>query len=281
MNIADAKSSGANRLAESGVPEPIREASLILAFALGKDAAFLYAHPEYELNDDESLRYSNAIERRSAREPFQYIVGIQEFYRLDFLVTPAVLIPRPETEMIVSRSIEFLAARSSPRFLDVGTGSGCIAISILKHVPGASAVAVDLSAEALNVAAKNSDTHGVNKRLELKVSDVYSKVGNEQFDLIVSNPPYIPAEDIEGLQPEVRDHEPLGALTDGGVGTAVIDRVINGAFERLTSGGLLLVEIGIGQDQTVLNAAKTGEWGLTAIEKDFQGIPRMLVFKRS
>lgn len=281
MNIADAKSSGANRLAESGVPEPIREASLILAFALGKDAAFLYAHPEYELNDDESLRYSNAIERRSAREPFQYIVGIQEFYRLDFLVTPAVLIPRPETEMIVSRSIEFLAARSSPRFLDVGTGSGCIAISILKHVPGASAVAVDLSAEALNVAAKNSDTHGVNKRLELKVSDVYSQVGNEQFDLIVSNPPYIPAEDIEGLQPEVRDHEPLGALTDGGVGTAVIDRVINGAFERLTSGGLLLVEIGIGQDQTVLNAAKTGEWGLTAIEKDFQGIPRMLVFKRS
>lgn len=281
MNIADAKSSGANRLAESGVPEPIREASLILAFALGKDAAFLYAHPEYELNDDESLRYSNAIERRSAREPFQYIVGIQEFYRLDFLVTPAVLIPRPETEMIVSRSIEFLAARSSPRFLDVGTGSGCIAISILKHVPGASAVAVDLSAEALNVAAKNSDTHGVNKRLELKVSDVYSKVGNEQFDLIVSNPPYIPAEDIEGLQPEVRDHEPLGALTDGGVGTAVIDRVINGAFERLTSGGLLLVEIGIGQDQTVLNAAKTLEWGLTAIEKDFQGIPRMLVFKRS
>jgi len=281
MNIADAKSSGANRLAESGVPEPIREASLILAFALGKDAAFLYAHPEYELNDDESLRYSNAIERRSAREPFQYIVGIQEFYRLDFLVTPAVLIPRPETEMIVSRSIEFLAARSSPRFLDVGTGSGCIAISILKHVPGASAVAVDLSAEALNVAAKNSDTHGVNKRLELKVSDVYSQVGNEQFDLIVSNPPYIPAEDIEGLQPEVRDHEPLGALTDGGVGTAVIDRVINGAFERLTSGGLLLVEIGIGQDQTVLNAAKTLEWGLTAIEKDFQGIPRMLVFKRS
>lgn len=281
MNIADAKSSGANRLAESGVPEPIREASLILAFALGKDAAFLYAHPEYELNDDESLRYSNAIERRSAREPLQYIVGIQEFYRLDFLVTPAVLIPRPETEMIVSRSIEFLAARSSPRFLDVGTGSGCIAISILKHVPGASAVAVDLSAEALNVAAKNSDTHGVNKRLELKVSDVYSQVGNEQFDLIVSNPPYIPAEDIEGLQPEVRDHEPLGALTDGGVGTAVIDRVINGAFERLTSGGLLLVEIGIGQDQTVLNAAKTLEWGLTAIEKDFQGIPRMLVFKRS
>lgn len=281
MNIADAKSSGANRLAESGVPEPIREASLILAFALGKDAAFLYAHPEYELNDDESLRYSNAIERRSAREPFQYIVGIQEFYRLDFLVTPAVLIPRPETEMIVSRSIEFLAARSSPRFLDVGTGSGCIAISILKHVPGASAVAVDISAEALKVAAKNADTHGVNEELELKVSDVYSQVGNEQFDLIVSNPPYIPAEDIEGLQPEVRDHEPLGALTDGGVGTAVIDRVINGAFERLTSGGLLLVEIGIGQDQTVLNAAKTLEWGLTAIEKDFQGIPRMLVFKRS
>lgn len=281
MNIADAKSTGANRLAESGVPEPVREASLILAFALGKDAAFLYAHPEYELNVDETIRYGNAIERRSAREPLQYIVGIQEFYRHDFLVTPAVLIPRPETEMIVSKSIEFLSGRSSPRFLDVGTGSGCIAISILKHVPGASAVAVDISAEALKVAAKNADTHGVNEELELKVSDVYSQVGNEQFDLIVSNPPYIPAEDIEGLQPEVRDHEPLGALTDGGVGTAVIDRVINGAFERLTSGGLLLVEIGIGQDQTVLNAAKTLEWGLTAIEKDFQGIPRMLVFKRS
>lgn len=281
MNIADAKSTGANRLAESGVPEPVREASLILAFALGKDAAFLYAHPEYELNVDETLRYGNAIERRSAREPLQYIVGFQEFYRLDFLVTPAVLIPRPETEMIVSKSIEFLSGRSSPRFLDVGTGSGCIAISILKHVPGASAVAVDISAEALKVAAKNADTHGVNEELELKVSDVYSQVGNEQFDLIVSNPPYIPAEDIEGLQPEVRDHEPLGALTDGGVGTAVIDRVIKGAFERLTSGGLLLVEIGIGQDQTVLKAAKTEEWASTGIERDFQGIPRTLVFKRS
>ncbi len=281
MNIADAKSTGANRLAESGVPEPVREASLILAFALGKDAAFLYAHPEYELNVDETIRYGNAIERRSAREPLQYIVGIQEFYRHDFLVTPAVLIPRPETEMIVSKSIEFLSGRSSPRFLDVGTGSGCIAISILKHVPGASAVAVDISAEALKVAAKNADTHGVNEELELKVSDVYSQVGNEQFDLIVSNPPYIPAEDIEGLQPEVRDHEPLGALTDGGVGTAVIDRVIKGAFERLTSGGLLLVEIGIGQDQTVLKAAKTEEWASTGIERDFQGIPRMLVFKRS
>lgn len=281
MNIADAKSTGANRLAESGVPEPVREASLILAFALGKDAAFLYAHPEYELNVDETIRYGNAIERRSAREPLQYIVGIQEFYRHDFLVTPAVLIPRPETEMIVSKSIEFLSGRSSPRFLDVGTGSGCIAISILKHVPGASAVAVDISAEALKVAAKNADTHGVNEELELKVSDVYSQVGNEQFDLIVSNPPYIPAEDIEGLQPEVRDHEPLGALTDGGVGTAVIDRVINGAFERLTSGGLLLVEIGIGQDQTVLKAAKTEEWASTGIERDFQGIPRTLVFKRS
>ncbi|MBL8123662.1 MAG: peptide chain release factor N(5)-glutamine methyltransferase [Pyrinomonadaceae bacterium] len=281
MNIADAKSTGANRLAESGVPEPVREASLILAFALGKDAAFLYAHPEYELNVDETIRYGNAIERRSAREPLQYIVGIQEFYRHDFLVTPAVLIPRPETEMIVSKSIEFLSGRSSPRFLDVGTGSGCIAISILKHVPGASAVAVDISAEALKVAAKNADTHGVNEELELKVSDVYSQVGNEQFDLIVSNPPYIPAEDIEGLQPEVRDHEPLGALTDGGVGTAVIDRVIKGAFERLTSGGLLLVEIGIGQDQTVLKAAKTEEWASTGIERDFQGIPRTLVFKRS
>ena len=248
---------------------------------MGKDAAFLYAHPEYELNVDETIRYGNAIERRSAREPLQYIVGIQEFYRHDFLVTPAVLIPRPETEMIVSKSIEFLSGRSSPRFLDVGTGSGCIAISILKHVPGASAVAVDISAEALKVAAKNADTHGVNEELELKVSDVYSQVGNEQFDLIVSNPPYIPAEDIEGLQPEVRDHEPLGALTDGGVGTAVIDRVIKGAFERLTSGGLLLVEIGIGQDQTVLKAAKTEEWASTGIERDFQGIPRMLVFKRS
>lgn len=281
MNIADAKSSGANRLAESGVPEPIREASLILAFALGKDAAFLYAHPEYELTVDDSFRYDAAIERRSAREPLQYIVGRQEFYGLDFLVTPDVLIPRPETEMIVSKSIEFLSGRSSPRFLDVGTGSGCIAISILKHVSGASAVAVDLSSEALSVAAKNANTHGVYERLELKESDVYSQVGNEQFDLIVSNPPYISAEDIEGLQPEVRDHEPLGALTDGGVGTAVIDRVINGAFERLTSGGLLLVEIGMGQDRAVAEAAKHVEWASIVIEKDFRGIPRMLVLKRS
>jgi len=280
MNLAEAIYIGSGNLSEADVPEPIRETKLLLAYSVGRDEVFLIAHPEYEMTSTEFAKFEDSILRRAAREPYQYIVGKQEFYGLDFIVTPAVLIPRPETEMLVERSIELIQEISSPRFFEIGAGSGCISISILANVPDASGVAVDISNEALKVASMNVDKHNVTDRLELKISDVFAGLNDESFDLIVSNPPYVRSEDIPDLQPEVRDYEPVRALTDGGSGLNIISRIISGASKRLVPGGTLLIEIGIGQDHEVLELVSGKEWRDGIVVKDFQGIPRMLQVRR-
>lgn len=280
MNLAEAIHMGSGKLSNAEVPEPIRETKLLLAYSVGRDEVFLIAHPEYEMTRAEFAKFEGAILRRAAREPYQYIVGKQEFYGLDFIVTPAVLIPRPETEMLVERSIELLTKIRSPRLLDIGTGSGCISISILAKVPDATGLAVDISNEALKVASLNADKHNVADRLELKMADVFAELNDESFDLIVSNPPYVKSEDIPGLQPEVREHEPAGALTDGGSGLSIISRIISGATTRLVPGGMLLIEIGIGQDQEVIKLVTGKEWKDGIVVRDFQSIPRMLQVRR-
>ena len=180
------------------IPDPRRDAATLTSLALGRDRTFLYSHPEYAPTADEIDRIEEFLRRRAGREPLQYIRGKQEFYGLDFEVTPDVLIPRPETEMLVERGIEYLAGLSEPRFVDIGTGTGCIPISILKHVPGARGVAVDISPAAIAVARCNAERNGVADRLILIESDLFSNVPSERFHLIVSNPPYVPAPDIAG-----------------------------------------------------------------------------------
>lgn len=276
MNIAEAIRTASGKLAGADVPEPVREAKLLIEFSTGRTGAFLVAHPEYELNQAEFARLDDAVDRRAGREPLQYIVGKQEFFGLGFKVTPAVLIPRPETEMVVHSAIEFLSGLDSPKFLDIGTGSGCISIAILKNVPDAAALAVDISEEAIAVASGNAAAHGVDGRLRLLRSDIYSEIGNEQFDLIVANPPYVPKKDLEGLQPEVRLHEPHSALTDGDDGLSIIKRIIDGAPQRLVPGGMMLIEIGYGQADPVLELVDRHSWRSAVLEDDFQRIPRML-----
>ena len=274
--IAELLNQGDRTLAEAGIPESRRESATLIAISLGRDRSFLYAHPEYEPDTGEIDRIEAFLRRRSEREPLQYIRGTQEFYGLDFEVTPDVLIPRPETEMLVEFGIERLTASGGTHFLDIGTGTGCIPVSILKHVPGALGVAVDISPAAISVAQRNAERNGVADRLEFVESNVFSNVPPRRFDLIVSNPPYVPERDLAGLQPEVRDHEPHSALTDGRDGLSIIAEIIERAPEFLRPGGGLLIEIGSGQAKTVAKMVSSDVWGGVAFDPDLQGIPRVV-----
>jgi len=276
MKISETLKNAAEVLQANGVAEPVREAKSLLSFALDKNQTFLIAHSEYELSFEEENLFQNVIKRRAGREPFQYIVGRQEFYELDFTVTSDVLIPRPETEMIVAAAIEFLENKPDPRFCEVGIGSGCIAVSILHSVKAASAIGLDISENALKVTKKNAETHRVSERLVLKISDVFENIRDEKFDLIVSNPPYIPGREIPELQSEVRDYEPLTALTDGGSGLSIIEKIIENAPQFLKSDGFLLMEIGINQAAQVRIMCNEKIWQTVEIVPDFQNIPRML-----
>ena len=275
-SIFEHLSNAAKILRSSGSEQPRREAASLLAFALEKDKTFLIAHPEYELSNVEERRFRRFLKRRACREPFQYITGKQEFYGLDFLVTPDVLIPRPETELIVETAIEILCGETRAQFCEVGVGSGCISVSILHEKKSASAIGFDISNKALKVAQKNAETHQVIERLELKVSDVFEALRGEKFDLIVSNPPYISSEDTKNLQAEVRDFEPLMALTDGIDGFAIIEKIVTGAPTFLKDGGFLLLEIGFGQASRVSQMFSPGIWTYIEILPDLQGIPRMM-----
>ncbi|MBK8813370.1 MAG: peptide chain release factor N(5)-glutamine methyltransferase [Acidobacteria bacterium] len=266
----------------AGIAEPRREASSLLVFALGRDRTFLIAHPEYAPTDSERRAFDNFLARRSAREPLQYITGRQEFYGLDFAVSPDVLIPRPETEAIVEHAIEFLREFENPRFCEVGVGSGCISVAILANLPDAFGLGLDVSGTALEAARLNAHRHDVGSRFETRLSDVFCALeANESFDAIVSNPPYVPAGDMQGLQPEVRDFEPLIALSDGADGLSIVKRIIDGAPRFLRSGGLLLIEIGVGQSAETASFVDCSIWSSAEFLSDLQGIPRTLkIFRK-
>ena len=275
-NVAEKLKEADEILKMSGVAESRREAGSLLAFALGKDKISLIAHPEYTLTNEENERFEEFLRRRASREPFQYIVGRQEFYGLDFAVTPDVLIPRSETESLVEAAIEVLREKENPTFCEVGIGSGCIAVSILRQIKSARAVGLDVSPKALEIARKNTATHGVLNRLELKISDIFAVLENERFDLIASNPPYISSEEIENLQAEIRDFEPLVALTDGGDGLSIVKKIVDGAPKFLSESSFLLMEIGFGQAKRASEMFSAKIWRAVVILPDLQGIPRTI-----
>lgn len=268
-------------LAAAGIEDSRREASSLLALALGRDRTFLIANPDLVLDETDESRFRALMGKRADRVPFQHLAGVQEFYGLDFRVTPAVLIPRPETEFAVEAALKLLGQTENPRFAEVGVGSGCIAVSLLHGLPGGSAVGLELSEEAIEVASENALRHGVLSRLELRRSDVFSALrDDERFDLIISNPPYIPASEMDGLQPEVRDHDPKQALTDGGDGLSVIRRIVAETPMHLAPRGSLIIEIGHGQRDLVESLFDPGIWGSPHFVDDLQGIPRVAVARR-
>ncbi|HMO80663.1 MAG TPA: peptide chain release factor N(5)-glutamine methyltransferase [Pyrinomonadaceae bacterium] len=278
MNIEDAISSAASDLRSSGVPDPLRDARTLLSSVLGRDLAFIIAHPEYILSDDERRGLASAVFRRSAREPLQYIVGHQEFYGLRFRVTPEVLIPRPETEAVVETVIGLLERLPEPRFFEVGVGSGCISVSILKHLPGACAVGSDISETAIAVARENAERHGVLSRFELVCTDIFSDLAsNKRYDVIVSNPPYVDIREVASLQSEVRDFEPRIALTDNADGLSIIRRIVESSPMHLKPRGALVLEIGFRQSQAVGEMFERALWGEPEFRPDLSGIPRVVL----
>lgn len=264
-------------LRQSGISQPLKEAKSLLCLAIGKDRTFLIAHSDSELNEKETEIFRTFLNRRKNREPFQHISGKQEFWGSDFMVSPDVLIPRPESELIVEYALEILQKLENSKFCEVGVGSGCIAVSILRSLENTSAVGFDISAKALQIASENAEKNLVSDRLDLHISDVFAALDSvNAFDLIVSNPPYIPSKDISNLQNEVRDFDPHIALTDGKDGLSIIEKIIIDSPEYLKSSGFLLIEIGIHQSKTICQMFDSKIWKDVEFIDDLQGIPRMV-----
>ena len=284
FSIARAIVEAAQILRQAGVSEARREAASLLEHLTGHDRTFLITHAETTLTSSDVRRLRDLVERRAAGEPLQYITGHQEFYSLDFEVTPDVLIPRPETELLVETALKLLNETEQPaRICDVGTGTGCIPVAILHERPTAQAVGLDISYSALCVAARNALRHGVDERLALVASDCLAALDPQRarFHMIVSNPPYVAEDALPGLQREVRDHEPRVALTPGGDGLSVIRRLIEDAPRFLDRGRHLLMEIGYDQHEAVGELIDSQVWELLDIHKDLQGIPRIVALRKN
>jgi len=281
LSIAEAISEGAAKLAEAGVHDARREAATLLAHAIDRDRTYVITHNDELLTEQQIESFRAFIIRRAAREPLQYITGHQEFFRLDFEVTPDVLIPRPETELIVEVALELLKDVSAPTIADIGTGSGCIAISLLHELSDSRALATDISAAALQVAQRNAERHGVTDRLTLVESDCFSRLDpSVRFSLIASNPPYVADDELASLQPEVRDYEPRSALVCGRNRLAIIRRLLIESPQFLRASGDFVFEIGFGQCDAVQKLIDPKRWKLLEIRKDLQGIARTIVLEK-
>jgi release factor glutamine methyltransferase len=280
MTIAEAITTAAKVLNSAGVPEARREAGSLLSFILGKDRTFLIAHAEDQLGDDVLQRFQERVERRAGGEPLQYITGVQDFFGREFRVTPDVLIPRPETELLVEAAIELVGDNAF--ICDVGTGSGCIAVTLMCELQTARALAVDKSPAALAVAKLNAGNHAVSDRIDFAISDCFSALDAReyQFDMVLSNPPYVSEAMMAGLQREVRDHEPLMALSPGPDGLSVIRRLMLETPAFLKSEGHVIIEIGFDQGEDVRNLMDEGVWRLREIRPDLQSIPRIVVLQK-
>ena len=263
------------------MPEGGRDALVLLAHVLAVDTGRLQAHPETPVGPEEASRYRALVARRKRREPLQYLTGEQEFWSLRFEVTPAVLIPRPETEGLVEAFLR-LNRMPDPIVIDIGTGSGCLAVVAAREIPGARVYASDLSGEALAVARRNAAAHGVAGRIEFRAGDLFEPLRAEglggRVDFILSNPPYISEGELPGLMPEVRDHEPRAALVGGVDGLDAHRRLAREAPEFLRPGGHLLAEIGLGQEPGVRVLYRgQSRLDLVAVAPDLAGIPRVLI----
>jgi len=280
--IAEVLREASRILLAAGVPEARRDAGSLLSHVVGKDRTFLIGHAEDQLDDEVLVQFHSYVERRALGEPLQYIVGVQDFFGREFRVTPDVLIPRPETELLVEAALE-LINDSAGLICDVGTGSGCIAITLLCEIAGVRAIALDNSLAALEVAKLNAQRLSVSERIVFLVSDCFNALdpSEYQFDLVVSNPPYVPAAVLSGLQREVRDHEPRVALSPGPDGLTMIRRLLHETLAFLKTGGHLIMEIGFDQGEAVTNLVDAEVWRLVEIKPDLQGIPRILVLQKA
>jgi release factor glutamine methyltransferase len=268
----------ANFLLQKSCESPRVDAEVLLAHALGCKRIDLYGMRHAEpATDDIRRRYRELIRKRIEGCPVAYLVGRKEFFSLEFEVSPAVLIPRPDTEVAVMECLALAKGLPEPRILDIGTGSGNLPVALAKQHKGARLTTVDISADALAVARGNAQKHGVADRITFLHGDLFAPLGEEVFDFIVSNPPYIAQPDLPRLPVGVRDYEPRQALDGGPDGYAVFERLVRDARSRLTAGGWLIVEIGAPQEATArARLERLESYELLPTVRDFSGHPRVL-----
>jgi release factor glutamine methyltransferase len=281
MKVFEALSQAISFL-EGNTPNPRREAEWLLSFLLKSDRSRILAHYQDELDGQSLSRFFSWVHDRDQGKPIQYITGLQEFRGLEFRVTTEVLIPRPETELVVERALQSIAGRNS-LVIDCGTGSGCIAVALAVESPRTRVIAVDLSAPALEVAKKNARAHSVLDRVQFLACDLLTSFSSSRMagkvDCIVSNPPYVAEGDFSGLQREVREWEPKVALVAGSEGLEIYGRLIPQGISLLRDRGHLILEIGYNMRDSVSRLFGTG-WGSVTVEEDFSGIPRVVVAQK-
>jgi release factor glutamine methyltransferase len=287
LTIAEALRRATKRLHEASIPDPQLQAQSLLAEALSRDRTYLIVNLSRELSGETLAKYEGLIARRAAGEPLQYIVGRQEFFGLEFEVTPEVLIPRPETELVIEETVHLVqniaASRSGwrPLIVDVGTGSGCIAVTLARELSAARVIATDVSLTALRVARRNASRYGLAGRVHLVAADLLGAFpGHPCADFIISNPPYVARRDLPSLQREVRDWEPHVALTDFADGLSFYRRLFGDAPACLNPGGFLICEMGYSQAEQIAALIDESVWAEQRILADLQGIPRTFVLRR-
>ena len=287
MQLREALRAGIATLLEQQIPSASLAAELLLMHALGCDRGYLHSYPELDLPAETVERYFRLIAERATGKPTQYVTGHQEFWGLDFEVTPAVLIPRPETELLVETVVELVKGSGArwevgggepPRIVDVGTGSGCIALALASNLPAAVIYATDLSRPALEVARRNAGRLGLTGRVyfvEMDLLTAFSEGDAGRFDFVVSNPPYVGSDETGSVQREVREFEPCIAWGGIGRGVEVYRRLFPQALTLLRPGGYVLVEVGYNQADAVAGLLREG-WMSPEIRPDLAGIPRVV-----
>ncbi len=279
--VAAALAEAARRLAGAGVEEPRREATVLLGHVLGLDRAALFARPDRPLAPREAAAFAAAVARRCRREPSAYVTGAREFWSLDFRVTPATLIPRPDSETLVAAALDTVADRAATlEILDLGTGSGCLLAALLVELPRARGLGVDIDPRAAAVAAGNLRRLGLGARARVAVGDWGAALAG-RFDLVVCNPPYVPAGEIDGLAPEVAAFEPRRALAGGDDGLAAYRRLAPEIARLLAPGGAAVVEIGAGQAAAVGAIFAASRLAVAARRRDLARIERCLVLRHA
>ena len=266
--------------AQKGIDSPRLDAEILLAHVLKKERIYLYAHYDQPMNPPELAAYRELVKKRAGRLSVAHILGAKAFMGLDFRVTGDVLVPRPETETLVETMLQLAEEEKPVSILDIGTGSGAIILSLLHYLPDAVGTGVDISGKALKIAAANGEALGLTGRVTWIESDVFAGVGRKYFDWIVSNPPYLTADDMAHLEPEVRS-DPPAALFGGPDGLDAYRKIADQSPAYVREGGYCAVEVGMGQaDDVAALFVRGGAYSHVKTVKDYGGIERVLVFKR-
>lgn len=279
LSIRDALSWGAQMLDQAGIENAPLDSEVLLRHVLDMERERLYMNTEALMSAGQDAKFRELVLRRSRREPVAYITGHKEFWSLDFVVTPAVLIPRPETELLVEVALQYVKKTGSVQILDLGTGSGAISVCLAKEKPSAKIVAVDISPIALDVARMNAERHGVANRIQFLSGDLFAplKPLREAIDLIVSNPPYIRTSELSTLAAEISNWEPMTALDGGADGIDACRRIIARGYEYLAPGGAIVLEIGADMAPAVAELfARIGSYSLASVYQDYAGKDRVI-----